>query len=484
MKRCRNNGKRWHVLAAGIVLSLLILIISGTALADVSIDQTHFPDSNFMEFVKKYDTDGNGKLSDEEIAAVEYIYTSYQGISNFQGIEYFTSMTELTVVEPTLYTIDLSKNPGLTTFNCGYSSLYMLDLSKNPGLLYVNCGSNSNLIQLDVSKNTALMSLECYYCSLSKLDVSNNTALRSLSCGNNQLKELDVSKNTALYTLMCNNNPLEKLDLSQNTRLASLWCFDTQLTELDLSHNPALKELQCFFNNGLKKIDISPCAALVDLVKTTQPDENGTTWVKDSNGDGLEDARIEIDKTTELITSGSGDPTPAPSSDPVDLSNCEITSVADQIYTGKKLQPEVNVTCNGNTLKIDTDYRLSYKNNKNVGKATITISGKGAYTGQQTVTFLIQPKAIKLSEIKAGSKKLTVKWKKGSGIDGYEIQYSMKKDFSNAKKVTISKASATSTTIEKLKSKKTYYVRIRTFKNAGGVTYTSAWSEVKSKKTK
>ena len=98
--------------------------------------------------------------------------------------------------------------------------------------------------------------------------------------------------------------------------------------------------------------------------------------------------------------------------------------------------------------------------------------------------MLIIPKGVKLSSLTAGKKELTVKWAKGSGITGYEIQYSLKKDFKDAKTETVKKAAATKTVLKELTSKKTYYVRIRTYKTANGKKYYSAWSAVKSKKTK
>ena len=82
-----------------------------------------------------------------------------------------------------------------------------------------------NLIQLDVSRNTALRHLTCSTNQLTTLDVSRNTALYALDCGYNQLTTLDVSKNTLLKDFGCSNNTLTTLDLSQNT---VLWFIQIQ----------------------------------------------------------------------------------------------------------------------------------------------------------------------------------------------------------------------------------------------------------------
>ena len=85
----------------------------------------------------------------------------------------------------------------------------------------------------------------------------------------------------------------------------------------------------------------------------------------------------------------------------------------------------------------------------------------------------------------AKGKKLVVKWKKNTAGNGYQIQYSTSKKFAKGNKTkTISKNKTTSYTIKKLKKKKTYYVRIRTYKKVSGKTYYSEWSSMKKVKIK
>ena len=119
-----------------------------------------------------------------------------------------------------------------------------------------------------------------------------------------------------------------------------------------------------------------------------------------------------------------------------------------------------------------------------IGKAKVTIIGWGDYDGEATVSFKILPQQVKLSKLKAEKNALTVQWKKGKKIDGYEIQYSLKENFKGAKKVTVSKAGKTSAGLKKLESGKTYYVRIRAYKKVNGKKYYSEWSRVLSKKVK
>lgn len=98
----------------------------------------------------------------------------------------------------------------------------------------------------------------------------------------------------------------------------------------------------------------------------------------------------------------------------------------------------------------------------------------------------VSVKTTKLKSAKnAKGKKLVVKWKKNTAGNGYQIQYSTSKKFAKGNKTkTISKNKTTSCTIKKLKKKKTYYVRIRTYKKVSGKTYYSEWSSVKKVKIK
>lgn len=148
-------------------------------------------------------------------------------------------------------------------------------------------------------------------------------------------------------------------------------------------------------------------------------------------------------------------------------------------YTGKALKPTVTIKDGNTILKQNTDYTISYKNNKKIGTATITIKGNGNYNGTKTLNFDIVPKKATISSVKSLKvKTATVKWKKNTTATGYMIQYSTDKNFKeNVKTVKISKNKTTSTTLKKLKAKKTYYVRVALYKKVDGKTYTGAYSK-------
>ena len=163
-------------------------------------------------------------------------------------------------------------------------------------------------------------------------------------------------------------------------------------------------------------------------------------------------------------------------------------SLSGSVYTydGSAKEPSVTVRDTNGTSINSSGYDISYTDNTDVGTASATVTFKGNYSGTKTLTFTINPPATSLSSVTAKSKGFTLKWKKqASQVTGYEIQYSTNSGFKNGNKtVTIKKAGTVSKTISKLKGKKKYYIRIRTYKTAGGKTYYSDWSSKKTVTTK
>ena len=106
-------------------------------------------------------------------------------------------------------------------------------------------------------------------------------------------------------------------------------------------------------------------------------------------------------------------------------------------------------------------------------------------SNDEDVTVISKPKSASIKKVKGAKKAILVTWKKVSGVNGYEIQVATDKKFKkNKKTVTIKKQKTTKTTVKKLKAKKKYYVRVRTYKIVNGKKVYSSWSKVKSVKTK
>ena len=162
-------------------------------------------------------------------------------------------------------------------------------------------------------------------------------------------------------------------------------------------------------------------------------------------------------------------------------------SATSYTYNGKAKKPGVVVKDSaGKSLKEGTDYTITYPSGrKNVGSYNVVVKFKGNYSGTKTLTFKINPTSTKISKVSGGKKSLTVKYsKKSKQVTGYEVQYSTSKSFKSAKTKTVKGYKTTTAKVTKLKAKKKYYVRVRTYKTVGKTKYYSAWSSVKSTKTK
>ena len=206
-----------------VLLCVSMLPIAAFAADEVAINKTNFNDDTFREYVRGFDTDNSGGLSQSEIASVKEIKQNYEDITSLKGIEFFSSLEVLW------------------------------------------CWGNGDLRELDVSKNTALKSLKCNSCAIETLDVSRNTELTDLSCQTNKLKKLDVSNNSRLETLFCNDNTLGKLDVGKNTALKTLYCYNCGLQALDISTNTRLERLECN-KNSIQTLDISNNPRLIRVL--------------------------------------------------------------------------------------------------------------------------------------------------------------------------------------------------------------------------
>ena len=106
-------------------------------------------------------------------------------------------------------------------------------------------------------------------------------------------------------------------------------------------------------------------------------------------------------------------------------------------------------------------------------------------TTTTTTTSTQTPATVKVSKTKAKKNGVVVTWKTAKDVTGYEIQLATDKKFKkNKKTVKVNKKNASKKTVKKLKSKKKYYVRVRSYKIVNGKKVYGKWSKVKTVKTK
>ncbi len=101
-----------------------------------------------------------------------------------------------------------------------------------------------------------------------------------------------------------------------------------------------------------------------------------------------------------------------------------------------------------------------------------------------TVSAKLKKAAVSSVKV-TGKGKASVRWQKKAGISGYEVQYALNKKFTqDVKTKRISGQKKTGVTLKKLKGKKTYYVRVRTYKKSKGKVVYSKWSGIKKVRIK
>ena len=195
-----------------------------------------------------------------------------------------------------------------------------------------------------------------------------------------------------------------------------------------------------------------------------------------SNKDVLEKAETTLKELKDAKDADDAKAAATPKS--ITLSNTRY------IYNGKVQKPQVTVkNAKGEVIK---GYTVKYAGNcKNVGKYKVTLTFKGDYNGTKTKTFKIAPKSVTVKSLKAVKKRFDVKWsKQTTQVTGYQVQYSTDKNFVKAvKNKKITKNSVVTKTVKNLKSKKVYYVRVRTYTtvkyNGEQMNLHSDWSKVK-----
>ena len=270
------------------------ILYSDLETGDIAIDNAHFPDAVFMEYVKRFDLDQDGVLTEAERDQVTEIdcsrsstnYNTDDIIRDFKGIRYFRNLKVFKCTRNQITSLDVSGLENLEMLHvdgmksltdlkingcaalkeviANYCKLSGMDLTAVPKLETLDVYANETITCLDVSQNLNLQKLACTGTGITVLDVSRNTELRSLGCSYTNLSELDVSNNKKLTSLTCGSVPLTTLDVSQNPDLQHLECDKTQLKELDVSHNPKLTYLEVS-ENELTQLDISGCKDLEEL---------------------------------------------------------------------------------------------------------------------------------------------------------------------------------------------------------------------------
>jgi len=183
-----------------LTISLMVFITQcETEPETVPEDPIKITDSVFLEALldRGADKDNDGQISYQEASYVKYLNLDNSGISNMSGIEEFINLLEL------------------------------------------SC-ENNQIISLDLTNLTKLVTLRCRDNVIRYLDISNCPLLEELHCYNNDIGTLVVGNNSSLAYLQVSFNRLTSLDLSEMSSLKELYYSNQFITEIDFANNPEL----------------------------------------------------------------------------------------------------------------------------------------------------------------------------------------------------------------------------------------------------
>lgn len=249
------------IISFSISLNLPSISFATTVLnADIEINEVNFPDSIFLDYVKSnFDTDGNGKLSQEEISKVTYIYVNMKGIKDLKGIEYFTNLKSLYAEVNYITNLDLSKNTNLVVVYCNNNIIESVKLP--------NETSNNKLEVLNLFDNR-----------LTEIDLSNLDVLRYVNLGDNKLNTLDLNVGK-IESFAASYNKLTEIKLP-NSGVTYDW---KDLLATQLYHEETGYEFKWYFDSS----------------KTQEVDPNKTPTIE-LNGQTLYSEYVPIEYTVEF----------------------------------------------------------------------------------------------------------------------------------------------------------------------------------------
>lgn len=255
-----------------ILLSLAAFVLSLTsAQASVVINETNFPDEALRGYASQYDEDGNGTLSDAELATITIINAG--GILNLKGAEHFTSLEELNLwgysEEESIREIDPSVFPKLYRFSLGEcNGVTALDFSRNRMFETIELSRCSNVQALSLP--TSVKEIQLFGApKLTALDVSRLPNLIGLWMQHTGITDLDFSNHPAiqLVSIQGEEDAVDKMNSLNLQNCATLENVDiryTTIKSLSMKHLPIVRTLM-MLNNDITTITIDDCEEFNDI---------------------------------------------------------------------------------------------------------------------------------------------------------------------------------------------------------------------------
>lgn len=339
-----------------ILLSLAAFVLTLTsAQASVVINETNFPDENLRNYASQYDEDGNGMLSDSELATITSINAG--GILNLKGAEHFTNLEELHLwgyseeqsireidpsVFPKLYRFTLGDCNGVTALDFSKNTIFeTIELSRCPNVHALSLPASIKEIQLngtpkltalDVSKLTNLIGLWLQHTGITDLDFSNHPTIQLVSIQGEEdavdkmnslnlqncatlenvdiryttIKSLSMKHLPIVRTLMMLNNDITTITIDDCEEFNDITCDHNVLGTLSLTNNPQLRAVKCE-DNRLQVLIADNCPVLGQV----QAFNNRLMWLdlKDVVKGNVDESTLKLDNQQPTVQAVKLSPT-------------------------------------------------------------------------------------------------------------------------------------------------------------------------------
>lgn len=158
------------------------------------------------------------------------------------------------------------------------------------------------------------------------------------------------------------------------------------------------------------------------------------------------------------------------------ISEARISNIKDEVYTGQPIKQNINIFMDDIKLKEGIDYKLSYSDNINTGRATVKITGIGNFTGETSRNYIINPSKPKnLFSSKQNETSIDIKWDKNKGnVTGYKVYiYNEKED----KYDHLGNTTKNSYTIKNLSKGTKFKFKVKAYKTIDNVKYSGSKSD-------
>jgi len=340
--------------------------------------------------------------------------------------------------------VDLNDTTSFPDFIFAYN-LYLQFDKNGDGILNLAERNSVTKISMGYARITSfkgveffpnLKTFECADTYITSLDLSKNKNLTEIYCANNSnLTKLTLGNTAKLTKLQCSDNMLTSLNLKGSKKLQTLDCDGNQLTSLDLQANKKLTYVNCV-DNKLKTLKV--------------PNTLTKLYAQNNQLYGV-----------------------------TGLNNCKKLTTLNLINNLFVKLPSFKSCPKLRYISFEKNYLTKEE-------ILAKLPGSGSNANKKWLSAQLKkqkklavPKSLKVAT--SGKKALAITWKKASNTTGYQVYMSTKKNGTYKKVKT---TSALSFTHKKLKKGTTYYYKIRSYRKIGKDTVYSAWTTVKSKKSK